>query len=171
MERSPVAHFVRDEGVGGSNPLIPTKYQTRFGFQHRSGLIFKAQFVVSSFGQSCRYPVIPVRFSDGLGTVKIRLIPFSPQIQSVGRASMPDTPHPIYGTPYPSFPRRRESRRFPCGTVGEKYPPYRCGWAGVGRFGKIGLIGTIFPNRRKRGQGRCRPCFKNLLKGKQRSRA
>lgn len=24
--RSLVAHFVRDEGVGGSNPLIPTKY-------------------------------------------------------------------------------------------------------------------------------------------------
>ena len=25
MWRSLVAHFVRDEGVGGSNPLIPTK--------------------------------------------------------------------------------------------------------------------------------------------------
>ena len=33
---------------------------------------------------------------------------------------MPDMPHPIYGTPYPSFPRRRESRPFPCGTVEKK---------------------------------------------------
>ena len=26
--RSLVAHFVRDEGVGGSNPLSPTKFKT-----------------------------------------------------------------------------------------------------------------------------------------------
>ncbi len=25
-ERSPVAHFVRDEGVAGSNPVIPILY-------------------------------------------------------------------------------------------------------------------------------------------------
>ncbi len=37
---------------------------------------------------------------------------------------MPDMPHPIYGTPYPSFPRRREARPFPCGTVGEKRLPH-----------------------------------------------
>ena len=37
---------------------------------------------------------------------------------------MPDTLHPIYGTPYPSFPRRRESRPFPCGTVEEKRLPH-----------------------------------------------
>ena len=37
---------------------------------------------------------------------------------------MPDTPHPIYGTPYPSVPRRRESRPFPCGTVEEKRVPH-----------------------------------------------
>ena len=37
---------------------------------------------------------------------------------------MPDMPHPIYGTPYPSFPRRRESRPFPCGTVEEKRLPH-----------------------------------------------
>ena len=35
--RSLVAHFVRDEGVGGSNPLSPTKFKTLLneqGFLH-----------------------------------------------------------------------------------------------------------------------------------------
>lgn len=32
MWRSLVAHFVRDEGVGGSNPLIPTNFFERLGW-------------------------------------------------------------------------------------------------------------------------------------------
>ena len=29
MWRSPVAHLVRDEGVAGSNPVIPTNFKDR----------------------------------------------------------------------------------------------------------------------------------------------
>ncbi|WP_308025188.1 hypothetical protein, partial [Neisseria oralis] len=84
------------------------------------GLIFQGairRFIVRAVMQTSRH--CPSDFQTA-SAIKIRLIPFSPQIQSVGWASMPDMPHPIYGTPYPSFPRRRESRPFPCGTVEEK---------------------------------------------------
>jgi len=52
--------------------------------------------------------------------VKIRLIPFSPQIQSVGWASMPDMPQPIYGIPLSVIPAQAGIQTFPLWNRGRK---------------------------------------------------
>ena len=40
MWRSLVAHFVRDEGVGGSNPLIPTTFSGSITYMRQRFMAF-----------------------------------------------------------------------------------------------------------------------------------